>query len=209
LKQSGLAAQEISRLLNQEKQRANKEITDRQRQVQASDRKNNREFEKVTGQVFTRLYHEAFHAYLESFVFPRAKYDVPRWLNEGLAVMVAGGQLESVTLRIDAPERTSLRRLQADLAGSAPALSDLLKAGPESFLPNGEGNRAESQRYYAAAWGLAYYLSFEKNLLAGPGLEQYVRSDQAAAPQPRFERLVGMPLSQFEKAWRAYITGLK
>jgi hypothetical protein len=208
LKQSGLPSQEIARLLNQEKQRANKEIADHQRQVQASDRKNSREFEKVAGQVFTRLYHEAFHAYLENFVFPRAKYEVPRWLNEGLAVTVEGGQLESGVLRVDAPERTSLRRLQADLAAAPLALADLFKAGPEAFLTNGERTRAATQRYYAAAWGVAYYLSFEKHLLTGPRLEQYVRPGQAGTPESRFERLVGMPLVEFEKSWRAYIAGL-
>lgn len=209
LKQSGLPSQEIARLLNQEKQKANKEIADHQRQVQASDRKNAREFEKVAGQVFNRLYHEAFHAYLENFVFPREKYQVPRWLNEGLAVMVEGGQLESGVLRVDSPERTSLRRLQADLATAPLPLADLLKAGPETFLPNGERTRAETQRYYAAAWGLAYYLSFEKHLLTGPGLELYVRPGQADTPRRRFERLVGMSLFDFEKAWHAYIARLK
>lgn len=208
LKQSGLSSGEIARLLNQEKQKASKEIADRDRQVQASDRKNAREFEKVAGQVFTRLYHEAFHAYLENFVFPRAQYQVPRWLNEGLAVMVEGGQLESGALRVDAPERNALRRLKADLARAPLPLAELLKAGPEAFLQNGERGRADTTRSYAAAWGLAYYLSFEKNLLAGPGLEQYVRLAQTTSPESRFETLVGMPLAQFEKAWRAYIAGL-
>lgn len=209
LRQSGLAPAEISKLLNLEKQRAAREITDRQRQVQASERKNARDFEKVTGRTFTRLYHEAFHAYLENYVFPRAKYQVPRWLNEGLAVMVEGGQLESGTLRIDAPEPSVLRRLKADLGARGLALADLLTAGPEAFLSPGDLDTAASQRYYAAAWGLVYYLSFEKNLLSGAALEEYVRPAAGATPTARFEKLVGAPLAPFEKAWRSYILALK
>jgi hypothetical protein len=208
LKQSGLGPAEVARLLNQEKQKANKEILDRQRQVQASDRKNARMFEKVTGQMFVRLYHEAFHAYVENYVFPRSKYQLPRWLNEGLAMTVEGGQLEGGTLRVDAPERNILRRLKADLQRDPLPLARLLEAGPEAFAHTGAAEAEYAQRYYAAAWGLAYYLCFEKNLLTGPRLDEYVAAAPAPSPQARLERLVGMPLGPFEKAWRQYIREL-
>lgn len=208
LKQSGLAPTEIARLLNQEKQKANKEITDRQRQVQASDRKNARMFEKVTAQTFVRLYHEAFHAYVENYVFPRTKYQVPRWLNEGLAVTVEGGQLEAGTLRVDAPERNVLRRLKADLQADPLPLARLIEAGPESFVHTDHASVERSARYYTASWGLAYYLCFEKNLLAGLRLEEYVAPAAGLSAQARLEKLVGMPLGQFERAWQRYMREL-
>jgi uncharacterized membrane-anchored protein YhcB (DUF1043 family) len=208
LKQSGLGSAEIARLLNQEKQKANREIGDRQRQLQANDRKNAREFEKATAQMFVRLYHEAFHAYLENYVFPRSKYHVPRWLNEGLAVMLEGGQLESGTLRVDAPERNVLRRLKGDLAGDPLPLVKLLEAGAEPFAHADHTEADRSMRYYAAAWGLAYYLTFERNLLADPRLEAYVAPASGVSAQARFETLVGMPLARFEPLWRKYVQGL-
>jgi hypothetical protein len=208
LKQSGLGPTEIARLLNQEKQKANREIGDCQRQLQAYDRKNTREFEKATAQMFVRLYHEAFHAYLENYVFPRAKYQVPRWLNEGLAVMLEGGQLESGSLRVDAPERNVLRQLRNDLAGDPLPLAKLLEAGPEAFTQADRAAADRSARYYAAAWGLAYYLAFERNLLADPRLEAYVAPASGQTPRARFEQLVGMPLARFEPLWQRYIRGL-
>lgn len=208
LKRSGLGPTEIARLLNQEKQKANREIGDCQRQLQSYDRKNTREFEKATAQMFVRLYHEAFHAYLENYVFPRAKYQVPRWLNEGLAVMLEGGQLESGTLRVDAPERNVLRRLKNDLAGDSLPLAKLLAAGPDAFAQADHAATDRSARYYAAAWGLAYYLTFERNLLADPRLETYVLPGSGQSPQARFEQLVGMPLARFEPFWQGYIRGL-
>ena len=45
--------------------------------------------------MFARAYHESFHAYLENYVYPHDHYDVPRWLNEGLAVMMEGGILDA------------------------------------------------------------------------------------------------------------------
>ena len=93
-------------------------------------------FEKVTRQMFTRLYHEAFHAYLENCVYPHDRHDVPLWLNEGLAVLFEGGMLESGTLRIDAPDAAALRRLKADLAGDRPlTLTALLAADRSLFAP--------------------------------------------------------------------------
>jgi hypothetical protein len=208
LKRSGLGPAEIARLLNQEKQKANREIGEHQRQLQAYDRKNARDFEKATAQMFVRLYHEAFHAYLENYVFPRARYHVPRWLNEGLAVMLEGGQLESGALRVDAPERNVLRRLKSDLGGDPLPLAKLLEAGAEAFAQTEHADADHSTRYYAAAWGLAYYLAFERNLLVDPRLAAYVTPAPGQSPQARFEQLVGMPLARFEPLWQRYIRGL-
>ncbi len=157
-----------------------------------------------------RLYHEAFHAYLRNNVYPRQQYDVPPWLNEGLAVIFEGGLLEGNTLRVDAPNAVALKKLKADLAGPAPLdLEKLLAAGQGQFLLVAGVRPAAVDRYYVHAWGLAYYLTFEKHVLGSPALEKYLQPGNARlAPVPRFQQLVGMPLEQFEQVWRAYIRGL-
>jgi len=213
LRDSGRPKTDIARLLNLEKQKSRKQIEDKQRQVQASDRQNAQEFDKVAAQMFTRLYHEAFHAYLEDYVYPQRDYAVPAWLQEGLAVMVEEGILEDGALRIDAPHREALRQLKADLGGPTPvSLAALVETTTEDYhRPVGGGAAAAaSQRYYAAAWGLTYYLAFERNLLGREALDAYVQ--KAAARQPaigRFEQLAGEPLAEFEKAWRAAMLNLR
>ena len=54
-------------------------------------------------------------------VYNPATHDVPRWLNEGLAQVFEGGQLESGSLRIDAPDRVKLE-LQGPTIREAGAL---------------------------------------------------------------------------------------
>jgi hypothetical protein len=165
-------------------------------------RTNERKFADVTGQMFNRLTHEAFHAYLGTFVYPHDQHHVPRWLNEGLAQVFEGGQLDGDSLRLDAPDRERLKRLKADLAGRPMPLAQLLTAEEREFL--GPHAAETSQRHYLYAWGLAHYLTFREGLLASPRLSEYVdASAQRTDPIARFEKLLGQPLAEFEKQWRA------
>jgi hypothetical protein len=167
-------------------------------------RTNEQRFADVTRQMFARLNHEAFHAYLDTFVYPHASHHVPRWLNEGLAQVFETAQLDGDSLRIDAPDRSRLKRLQEDLAGQPLPLAQLLTAQEREFLgPHGD---TSSQRHYLYAWGLAYFLAFDEALLASPRLDEFVAQDaQRRDPIARFERLVNQPLAQFEQRWRAAI----
>ena len=211
LQQSGVPSAEVARLLNLEKQNSAREFAEKQRQLQTYDRQNGRHFEQLTAQLFQRLDHEALHAYLENCVYPHDQYDVPFWLNEGLAVMVEGGQWEGGVLRIDAPNREALRRLQADLAAQHPlSLSELLCADQQVFLKNHHTEAEQSQRYYAAAWGLVYCLTYQRNLLDEKQLDRYVTPRGGhIAPESRFEQWIGQSLAEFEPAWREYVRGLK
>jgi hypothetical protein len=165
-------------------------------------RTNERKFADVTGQMFTRLTHEAFHAYLGTFVYPHEQHHVPRWLNEGLAQVFEGGQLDGDSLRLDAPDRERLKRLQADLAGRPLPLAQLLTAEEREFL--GPHAAETSHRHYLYAWGLAHYLTFHEGLLASPRLDDYLEGPaQRVDPIARFEKLVGQPLADFERQWRA------
>ena len=132
--------------------------------------------------MFTRLAHEAFHAYLEVFVYPRQVYDVPRWLNEGLAQTFEGGLLEADTLRIDTPNATALAQLQADLRGEHPLeLADLLAAGSETFL-SAHANADTADRMYYYSWGLAYYLAFDQGVFGTPRFDAYLSPAAANLP---------------------------
>lgn len=164
-------------------------------------RANEQKFADVTRQMFLRLNHEAFHAYLDRFVYPHDQHHVPRWLNEGLAQVFESGQLEGDSLRIDAPDRDRLTRLQQDLAAEPLPLAQLLTAQEREFLGSHEGS--SSQRHYLYAWGLAYHLAFQENLLGTGRLDQYVSPvAQKLSPLARFESLVKQPLPKFEQRWR-------
>jgi len=201
LQKQGLPRNQIAAALRIQRANFNRRVQALQAQIVVCERQNAQTFDRVTRQMFARLYHEAFHAYLENYVYPHQQYDVPRWLDEGLAVMLEQGLLESGTLRVAAPNRAALERLKIDLKGPQPLpLTEVLGADGRAFLA------ADADRYYVYSWGLAYYLTFEKRLLVNPALDRYVKQSAATqAPQERFETLVDEPLGQFEREWRAYI----
>ena len=206
LQQEGAPRSEITKLLTRERRSFEKQIQEKSNELSRCDRENALAFQNVTAQMFARLYHEAFHAFLQNYVYPDRSYDVPRWLNEGLAVMLEGGLLEADMLRVDAPNRESLRRLQADLGTANPLpLTTLIAAGPQAFALG-----PDADRYYAYSWGLAYYLTFQRRLLSSPALMPYVqRLPEDSPPAERFQKLVGTPLAEFEKEWREHILQLR
>jgi hypothetical protein len=181
------------------------------RKIAALERGNAAKFEQVAGQMFRRLAHEAFHAYLETFVYPRGEYDVPRWLNEGLAQTFEAGLLEADTLRVDTPNLVALERLKSDLAGGSPLpVAELLEAGGETFLAGHADDGQMVSRAYYYSWGLAYYLAFEHGVLGSDQFEAYLKGAASdMSPVARFETLVGMPLGQFEREWRGAMLALK
>jgi len=210
LRGSGTSNDDVAKEVANERTRFLRQVQTKKDVLRQSDLQIDRLFRQSADQTLVRLYHEAFHAYVRNWVFPHPQYDIPPWLDEGLAVLFEGGLLEGDTLRIDAPGPLALKKLKADMAGPNPlALSDLLAASKGSFLISSAARPAAADRYYVNAWGLAYYLTFEKRLLSSPALEKYLRSESTRlAPAERFQRLVGMPLAEIERQWRAYIAGL-
>jgi len=206
MRDDGVPQDKIAKVLVVRRRQFKEEIEAKRNELARAGRENDRLFQKVAGQMLQRLYHEAFHAYLENYVYPRAGHDVPVWLNEGLAQIFEAGLLEAETLRIDAPSRDALKALKADLAGQQPLrLEKVLAADQQAFLAGSQSNRL-----YAYAWGLAYYLTFEKHALGSPALDQYMAPPaKNASPVERFEKLVGAPLANFEPAWREYILNLR
>jgi hypothetical protein len=206
MRADGVPPDQIAKTLHNEGHRCQEEIARKEAELLKVNRENERLFQSAAGRMLARLYHEAFHAYLENYVYPRASHDVPLWLDEGLAQVFESGLLDADSLRIDAPNRELLKRLKTDLAGKEPlSLRKLLSADQQAFL--GADNGA---RYYACAWGLAYYLTFEKHALGGPAMNRYVgAAAKELAPVERFEQLVGTRFDKFEDGWRQYILALR
>jgi hypothetical protein len=205
LKAAGIPAGERLRIVLAEQRKWDDQRKSVLQKIAAVDRANASKFNDVTGRMFTRLAHEAFHAYLETYVFPRRVYDVPRWLNEGLAQTFEAGLLEADSLRIDAPNLVALEKLLADLRSDAPLeLKELLTAGSDTFLGSHRGDGSVVSRAYYYSWGLAYYLAFDQRVFDDPAFDAYLSPAAAQLdPVKRFEQLVGMPLDEFQTRWRA------
>lgn len=178
--------------------------------IAQQDDRNERLFQEATTRLFQRLYHEAFHAYLANFVYPPSETDVPRWLNEGLAQVFETAVIEGGELRVGHPDRERVHRVQ-ELArkGQLVPLADLLKSGPKQFLVQHATEQQNSDRYYLSSWALAHYLTFERRLLGGKAMDQYVRAlHRGGDPLAAFREFAGQPLPEFEKELRHWIERL-
>jgi hypothetical protein len=207
LQRNGYSSAEIEQEARLRRAAWEREYTAALSRIDAAERRNNARFADITQQSLARLYHEAFHAYVENFVFPLQDHPMPHWLNEGLAQIFETAQIDADTLRIDAPDPVRLAQLQLDLSGPEPLrVVDVLTAEDDEFLNLHEGDAG--QRLYIYAWGLAYYLMYEQNLLHGERLEQYVVNPDNFGPTARFVQLTEMPLEKFEPAWRRAVLEL-
>jgi hypothetical protein len=210
LEAAGVGASERLRIVLAEQRKWADQRKSLTSQIAAIDRANEAKFNELTQRMFTRLAHEAFHAYLETDVYPSLQYDVPRWLNEGLAQVFEAGILELDSLRIDAPNLTALEKLQADLRGSQPLrLADVLTMTSSAFLA-AHNTAEQTSRAYYYSWGLAYYLAFDRAIFNDPAFKNYIRAEAAKEdPIKRFEALVGMPLEDFEERWRTAMLAIR
>ncbi|MBC8354161.1 MAG: DUF1570 domain-containing protein [Planctomycetes bacterium] len=171
-----------------------------ERQISETNRRNAAAFAEITDRMFRRLYHEAFHAHLAGYVVANGPISIDRWLNEGLAQIFEVGQLDGDALRIDAPNAAVLARLQRDLASTQTlSLSDLLFSNDQDFLTSHA--QIAPAKHYDYAWGLAYYLTIEQQLLDPKSLAA-LQSRADRSKLERFEALIGKPIREFEVEWR-------
>jgi hypothetical protein len=207
MKRQGFAGDEIEtqiRLMRSTWQEQQKQL---EKELVEAEQRNEVRFRTATEAIFRRLQHEAFHAWLENYVYPQEQFAVPRWLNEGLAQVLEHAQLDADTLRIDAPEPALLARFKDDARQAPPLpLRDLLTR--DQPLAAESDTTAEARRYYLHAWALTYYLAFRQERLGTPGFERYVLRD-ALEPVAKFENFVGEDLATFEQRWRADMAKLR
>lgn len=211
LKANGHSADEILGEVRLLKARFKEQLDAQINHITEQDRRNEAKFADVTAQMFAQLYHEAFHAWLDNFVYARARRNVPRWLNEGLAQVFESGRLDGQSLRLDAPAPTPLAALQRELKRKPWALAEMLAEENPPFIEGHvTSDHAQAQRKYAYAWGLAWYLAFHEQKLAGDSLNEYVSAKSGKlSPVERFEHFTGKSLPQFEKEWRQTMLDLR
>jgi hypothetical protein len=186
-------------------------IEEARKRIRETECRNADAFQRARDRLFQRLYHEAFHAYLANFVYPPGENEVPRWLNEGLAQVFETAILEAGELRVGhaPPERLAALR-QALARDALVPLPDLLRAGPRPFQVAHAADRQASDRYYLASWALAHYLTFERQLLGTPALDEYVKAlHRGREPVEAFCDLINQPLPAFEKSYLDFLQHLK
>ena len=211
LRAAGFSQKESNDEIELRKARWKDQLFAKNAQLNELDRRNEAKFADVTAQMFAQLYHEAFHAWLDNFVYAKSRKNVPRWLNEGLAQVFESGQLEGSqiegqTLRLDAPSPSRLEKLQADLRRDPWPLAELLNNENPPFLEGHTRDNQAAERTYSYSWGLAWYLAFHEQKLSGGALDQFVSPAAAElSPIERFEKFTGKKLPDFEKEWRKAI----
>jgi len=195
------------------------------RKVFAADRVNESAFDEATRRLFGILYHEAFHSYATTFVYPplsaadvkagKGTGELPLWLNEGLAQVFENPFIEAGELRIGHADPERLKRVKDGLAGKKGEagllpLAELLKAGPRGFLAAHASELAVSDRTYRTAWAAAFYLTFERRLVGGKEFDDYLKAlNTGTDPLTAFETWVGQPVAAFETDWHRYLSKLR
>jgi hypothetical protein len=132
-------------------------------------------------------------------------------LNEGLAQIFETAIFEAGELRVghaDEARRRAVR--EAVQKKELLPLADLLRSGPKQFRVAHAADKQASDRHYLAAWGLAFYLTFDRKVLGTKALDEYVQALQRGTdPLDAFCDLTGTPLPQLEKDWHDYLRRLQ
>lgn len=167
-------------------------------------------YAKIEAEFFAVLYHEAFHAYLDQWVFPSSLNHVPRWLNEGLAQIFENAFVEVDELRIGRIDEKRLLEIQDEIRrGRFMTIREILLAPPQQFFVRHTQESFEADRQYNASWALSHFLTYELRLLGSPALEEFVKEPANGNEVKRFEKLVSMPLEQCEQRWKDYLLRLR
>jgi len=192
--------------------------------IASAERENSREFDRSTRSLFAVLYHEAFHSYVASSVYPPRTADdikagkgtgeLPRWMHEGLAQLFEDPVFEAGELRVGHADPARLKAVRAFLAKPGEAgllpLAELLRSGKDQFVLAHVNQKEMTDRAYLTSWALAYALTFDRRIVGSASLDEYVSAvNTGIAPVEAFEKLVGQDFIDFEKDWHAYLLRLQ
>lgn len=179
--------------------------------IKDAQSKNEKLFSRTHERFFQRLYHEAFHAYLDNAVLENREQQVPIWLNEGLAQIFETALIEAGELRVghaDPVRRLRIQRL-VTLKKMMP-LSRLLQTSARQFQVAHASEAQASNNYYLMSWGLAFYLTFELQKLGTPEMDAFVKAiNEGVNPVSAFEKMVGKSVKEFENDLHWYLSHLK
>jgi hypothetical protein len=193
---------------------------DQRKDVWNEARAQDADFDKANRRLFSLLYHEAFHAYTMTYVYPPRKPEevkagkgtgeLPRWLNEGLAQVFETAVLEAGELRIGAADRERLEKAQDFLRGKGGAklvpVADLLRSGREAFIAAHTDQQAAADRAYLTAWAVTHYLTFKLHRVGSKEFDAYLSAvNSGDDPVKAFETLVGKPVAAFETDFHDYL----
>lgn len=195
------------------------------RRLYLADHANGVKFDKATRRLFALLYHEAFHSYAATFVYPplpatdvrtgKGTGELPRWLNEGLAQLFEGAVVEGTELRVGLPDTERLEKVQDLLRGKgSPAglvsVADLLRAGKDSFLAAHADQRTAADRAYLTSWALTYWLTLDRRAVGTREFEEYlVAVNSGGDPVEAFEKWIGADVKSAEKELHDYLLRLR
>ncbi len=195
-------------------------VVQRERErLREADRQNSLAFDRATRRLFAILYHEAFHSYLATSVYPpatpeevragRGPGELPRWLNEGLAQIFETAVVEAGELRVGHADAERLERAQALFRARPPSVGEVLRAGPEQYLAAHSGQKSDASRAYLVSWAVTFHLTFERRVLGTPEFAKYLETvNTGGDPVAAFEAWVGQDLPAFEAELREAVLRL-
>jgi hypothetical protein len=181
-------------------------------EIERVKKENEKLFRTASQRLFQTLFHEAFHAYLDNFVYPTREAAVPCWLNEGLAQIFETAIVEADELRVERVDGARLARLKASInRGDLVPLDKIIRAQAKEFHVVRASDHQIADGAYLTSWGLAHYLWVDRKVLSDPDrLEEYITSlKRGVEPAAAFRTLAGKPLPVLQKDFLDYYVRLQ
>ena len=149
------------------------------------------------------LYHESMHAFMSKELFP-GQTELPTWLNEGMASYVMTIREDVDGLGTEAVHPMHYPTVGKHLArGTLPSIQELV--GRRTSITRHDTQQSAGA-FYAASWGLIYFLNLERGALTNNMYARYVaKINSGANPIAAFEHMTGESLAQTEAAWHRAI----
>ena len=197
-----------------ELQRHLEPIFEMRRRIARTEARNDAVYEAAAARMTQVIQHELFHAYWSARVFsPRPPIgsdgwsgDVPRWLNEGLAMVAERGFVEAGELRLGRCDADRLVRLRSSLSRhKKPFLTEWLR---ERHATGSAGMTEQCD--FDLAWGLAHQTMFGLDGWKN-GLPRAIACSvrEGTSCEHAFEAWLGMSPAKWEPKFRDYVEHLK